>query len=147
MQNLTGNCPVSGHNFEHCCPSFIFSYAHSFPLLLSLTVSPTPSSPSSLLNHSLSLPLLPSLLSHSLLPYSSPSSTFPSLPSLTHSLSPSFPPLTCNIFIRTTSSLAGLVPTNLAWVTASERVSTPLAALGWVGSVGVWSHTGKNVSW
>ena len=36
--------------------------------------------------------------------------------------------------MRTTSSLAGFVPTNLAWVTASERFSIPTAALGWRGS-------------
>jgi len=38
--------------------------------------------------------------------------------------------------MRTTSSLAGFVPTNLAWVTASERFSIPTAALGWRGSRG-----------
>ena len=37
---------------------------------------------------------------------------------------------TCKIFIRTTSSLARSVPTNLACVTASAMFSIPLAAHG-----------------
>ena len=39
--------------------------------------------------------------------------------------------------MRTTSSLLGSVPTNLAWVTASARFSIPEAALSQVGST-VW---------
>ena len=42
---------------------------------------------------------------------------------------------TCSIFMRTTSSLFGLVPTNLACVTASDRFSTPIPALGCPGSI------------
>jgi hypothetical protein len=42
--------------------------------------------------------------------------------------------LTCKIFIRTTSSLPLSVPTNLACVTASARLSTTLAADSWAGS-------------
>jgi len=46
-----------------------------------------------------------------------------------------FLPLTCNIFIKTTSSLLGSVPTNLACVTASARLSMPELALSDVGSI------------
>lgn len=42
---------------------------------------------------------------------------------------------TCNIFIRTTSSLAGSVPTNLACVTASAMFSMASAAASWLESV------------
>ena len=42
--------------------------------------------------------------------------------------------LTCKIFIRTTSSLPLSVPTNLACVTASARLSTTMAADSWAGS-------------
>ena len=41
--------------------------------------------------------------------------------------------------MSTTSSLAGLVPTKRAWVTASERASTAVGEERWVGSEGeVW---------
>ena len=43
---------------------------------------------------------------------------------------------TCNIFMRTTSSLLGSVPTNLACVTASARFSTPELEFSAVGSTG-----------
>lgn len=42
---------------------------------------------------------------------------------------------TCIIFIRTTSSLAGSVPTNLACVTASAMFSMASAAASWLASV------------
>jgi hypothetical protein len=42
--------------------------------------------------------------------------------------------LTCKIFIRTTSSLPLSVPTNLACVTASAKLSTTMAADSWPGS-------------
>lgn len=41
---------------------------------------------------------------------------------------------TCRIFIRTTSSLAGSVPTNLACVTASAMFSMASAAASWLAS-------------
>ena len=42
---------------------------------------------------------------------------------------------TCNIFIKTTSSLLGSVPTKRAWVTASARLSIPDPALSSEGSI------------
>lgn len=42
--------------------------------------------------------------------------------------------LTCRIFMRTTSSLAGSVPTNLACVTASAMFSMASAAASWLAS-------------
>jgi hypothetical protein len=47
-----------------------------------------------------------------------------------HSHPPLTHPHTCRIFMRTTSSLARSVPTNLACVTASAMFSIPLAAHG-----------------
>lgn len=42
---------------------------------------------------------------------------------------------TCKIFINTTSSLLGSVPTNRACVTASARLSIPEGVLSEVGSI------------
>ena len=53
---------------------------------------------------------------------------------------------TCSMRMRTVSSLAGSVPTNLACVTASDTHSTPSLALGYDGSATEdhcfrWTHT------
>ena len=45
---------------------------------------------------------------------------------------------TCSIFIKTTSSLLGSVPTKRAWVTASARLSIPEGVLLDAGSTSEW---------